>query len=175
MHPLLAALTGKPAIKNWRDHVAAAQKKTVKIEAFMHRANNHQAEIAAAAAAFAEAPTEILFQKWVLLDGQKDAMFRLGQTLRDVCATQRETALGDGGAAKLIAACDEAEAELDARAQRTRADDARRAEESGVDSESTGVFRVIDGMKEKLAQARAYAVHDLRRSASMLDTVLGGT
>jgi hypothetical protein len=173
MHPLLAKIIGRPAIANWRTHLKAATHSRDKFRQFEDQANSHEGAVVVAADKFSASPTPANFEVWIAQESRRASLAAIGLSLRQIAENAYVSALSDGGADKLIAATEEAEAVLADREANTRKEDAHRSEELGVPVESTLVFVEIDRMRESLRSARSWANTDLSQAAAALNTVIG--
>ena len=173
MHPLLARISGRSAIANWRNHVADAEKAATRYTVFSQQCQTASDAIQTARLAFAKHPTPVTFEKWLTAESRQAALGKLHGDISQLAGAAREEALASGGAEILRAAVDEALNELAGRAALVKADDAARSAEAGVVIESTAMLAAIQRIDERLREARSWRGANLANAAGALGSVIG--
>lgn len=178
MHPFLAKLTGRTALQNWRRHIADADNSCEKLQQISLHASYYENEIDKARETFEKDPSIENLNHWANAEARRGAMTKLSEEIRIRIAIQKETALRDGGAAKLIAAVEEAESVLDAREKEIWKNMNSMKESLGVSDESQGginkeVTDKIDRMRKELNEARGFAHTNFMEAVSRLNTLVG--
>lgn len=173
MHPLLATLTGKTAVNNYRQHLRDARKSVKKIQAAFVRASSFPETVVAARDAFLKAPTDANLDAWASLEAKRTAMFHLNQDLSQTVSALMAERMRAGGAAKLRAAADEVEAALIERRALIVAEDEKRSVELGETVGSGPALAAIDKMLSGLISARAHAEHLFEQAMSTFNTIIG--
>jgi hypothetical protein len=172
MHALLARLTGKPAIGNWKDHVAAVEKDLVKVKAAFAPAFLHEQQLTEARLACAANPSPERCAKWLSLEATKPAAFAIEQFAIAALEGRRHEGMATG-AAKFSDACAEARAELERRLTEIVADDQARTAEIGEPVESVAAKASIARRLEQIESAQAWFTNDEDRARGTLSTALG--
>ena len=174
MHPLLASLTGKSAVNNYRQHLRDASKAVKKLNAASYRAHNFPNEINASREAFLKTPTEPNFETWLRLESRRAAMFAISQNLAQTAQhLLAERQHSGGGTAKLLAAADEVEAVLRERRETIVAEDEKRSIELGETVDSGPALASIDKMLDRLINVRGHAEHMFATAMSTFNTIIG--
>jgi hypothetical protein len=173
MNKLLAFLVGKPAIQNWQEHVAAAKKSVEKLQKVSAPVGVHETHVTAARADFLTDPTPAKLEKWVQLESNRAAAFKVSQDIQNTILAEIEAAVVKGGEGKFMAAVAEAEAGIESQRQKICAEDAARSEAYGVPSENTAALAKLYRFAEQLEGARSNWNSNPHSARTSLSTVVG--
>jgi hypothetical protein len=173
MNKLLAKLIGRPAIENWKLHVADAKKSVEKLQKVSAPIGIHETHVTAARADFLADPSTAKLERWIQLESNRAATFTITQDIRNEILSLIEAAIAKGGEGKFYAACDEAESAIEEQQKKIVADDARRAEELGIPSESTAALAKLHAFAEQVEAARSWWSANPSAARSSLSTVVG--
>lgn len=173
MNKLLAKLIGRPAIENWKLHVASAKKSVEKLEKVSAPLFVHETHVNAARQDFLADPTPAKLSRWVELESNRAATFRVSQDIQSGILGQIEAAVAKGGEGKFLAACDEAEAGIKEQREKIRADDAARSDEQSFPVESTAALARLHAFAEQLETARSWWNSNPSAARGILATVVG--
>jgi hypothetical protein len=174
MHPFLARLAGKPALQNWRDHVAACEKALEKIDRAAAPAGDFSARIAAARADLNSDPTPAKVEKLIVLLSQSDAAFKVDQEMRSLVQNRRKELLA-AGHEKFDAAFAEVRAALVVTRAQIRSEDAERSEKLGAPVESVAPLAAITLQIRQLDEARQMSGMDFEIASTARRSVTGGS
>ena len=172
MHPLLAKLTGKSALKNWSGHLADIDAEIARLREAAAPATTFAARLAQAVAAFDSDPTPEHTLAVVTLKSQETGAFFMEQHVRDLSIDRRRAALV-AGQDKFEAAVAEVRRELERRRTEIQEDDAKRTTETGETVVSERALAAIARKLDDLDSALAWFGNDPTRGASHLQTVIG--
>lgn len=161
------------AVIAYKQHRRAAYESVAKLQQLAETIGNYPASIDEARDACIKNPSKANAERWLALEANREAAFRMNQQLTGSLSALRDSALLDGGAEKIVAACDEIEAALDARWDQIEKEDALRSEELGVSVSSPEAFQSIDRMRRTLADARGYRKSNFAMAAGSLQTLIG--
>jgi hypothetical protein len=174
-HSLLRKLLGRPARAAAYSHFRTAEASTAKLRGYVTKAFNFPETITAAQTAFFDSSNDAALKKWADLEAQRGAMFSISQFLRPYAEDMTTQALADGGRESVLAAVEEAQAELADRSREIEKDDAARAAELGCVVESVAAFEAIARLEKILGEAKSAAKNgDIRKAYGQLFTVIGG-
>ena len=173
MHHLLAALIGRPAIQNWRDHLQAARDHADALGQFETDLMDYSKTVEDCRQAFYDNPNKKTRDRWLEAEAARHAAHILQQDIRRMYEARLAAALKDGGPAKLKAALAEVRAELNRRRDSVIADDKKRSEDLGVPISSTELFKSIERELAQCAQVELWSQSDFTLSASKLSGLIG--
>jgi len=171
MHPLIAAIVGRPALKNLDAALADIEKRLGRILNAATSATNIEVRAAEAREVFLKNPNPETAASWVNVQALKSGGFEVDQEIRQHVQILRGELLADSSA-KISAALAEAESGLLAKKQEVEAADHERAERTGEPDVSTAALASLERRLDQTAEGRQFLEADPQRALSLLRTAL---
>ena len=172
MHPLIAKLTGRPAVKNLDVELEGIEKKLSRFRQATEPAQNYPETIATAAKAFIDSPTPERCRAWIAAEGLRPGAFEVVQRMRDYIISLRGELL-NALPEQIRAAIDELLGGLVEQRTKVVSDDASKSAEYGEEVHSTAVLASLDKKIEQLEQAKGWVDSDPAQAVSAIRTVIG--